>query len=44
MKPEEHQSIAHIVALAPSVAPEPNFFQKNFLQKGVILIQSLNKV
>ena len=31
MKPEEHQSIAHIVALAPSVAPEPNFFQKIFI-------------
>lgn len=28
MKPEEHQSIAHIVALAPSVAPEKNFLKK----------------
>ena len=38
MTPEEY---AHIVALAPSVAPKPKKF---FLQKGTILIKLFNKV
>nr|DAJ82861.1 MAG TPA: hypothetical protein [Caudoviricetes sp.] len=40
MEPEEHQSIAHIVALAPSVALE-KFFRKN---KGVEVAPQFNKV